>query len=68
MTKAETVDDVALRIPAHANVLVSISRYDVFLVGCQDERSDDRGMAQDELTSGRVVVRCNRLPFAGVWW
>lgn len=66
VAETEAVDDIALWIPTYANMFVPIGRNNVFFVGCQEDRSDDRSMAKDELTSGWIVVRSNGLSFAGV--
>ena len=63
MTQAESLDDIALRVPADADVLVSICADNVLLIFSQEECRQQRGVTQDEVSVRWVFVGRQRAAF-----
>lgn len=61
MSQAVPLDVVALRVPADADVLVTVRGDDEALVGAEEERGQERGVPQDERAPRRVLVRRQRV-------
>ena len=65
MSQAESLDDIALGVPAHADVLVAVCANNKFVVFREDERCEQRRVSEDERAVRRVFVRNDRVPLVG---
>lgn len=57
MSKTIRLNNVALRIPADANVLIPVCGDDVFFVLCKEEGCEEGGVTKDKLATGSVLMR-----------